>query len=369
MDLREQNKMSIDYKIPKESKSVQPKDDFLSRWNAPSNIALVKYWGKKSGTQIPANPSVSITLDAAHTSVKMKAKPRGVETESSWIQLIFEGKEMPSFIPKIEKFFEYVEEYLPGIRDFQFFLETSNTFPHSAGIASSASSMAAMACALVDFEQWYLGKSYDENKAKLRASFFARLGSGSACRSLFAQAASWGQEKDRGSDHFASQVEVHPSLVGLYDTILIVDAGEKKVSSRAGHGLMNEHPFAEARFKQAIQNWNYALQWLAEGQWDYLGAVIEEEALALHAMMMTSRPGYLLMCPQTVKAIEMLREYRYDKGTPIYFTLDAGPNLHILYPPSVRSEAYAFIVDELLPQLPGARIVDDQMGNGPTQLK
>ncbi len=357
-----------------DSLKLREEETFTCAYSSPSNIALVKYWGKKKGTQIPANPSVSITLDQAKTEIKMKAKVRQDRDTDSWISLSFEGKPMAAFIPKLVKFFENVESYLPAIRGFHFNLETSNTFPHSAGIASSASSMSALACALVDFEQWLLGRSYDEDKRKLRSSFFARLGSGSACRSIYAQAASWGAPEDSegisfsGSDLVAHQVDIHPELEGLYDTILIVDAGEKKVSSRAGHGLMKDHPYAQARFIQAQSNWKYTIQWLKEGQWDYLGAVIEEEAMALHAMMMTSRPGYILMAPQTIEAIHKLREFRYESGVPLYFTLDAGPNLHLLYPASAREEAFAFIQNELVPSLKGARILDDRMGTGSQKI-
>jgi len=347
-------------------------DEFSSSWSSPSNIALVKYWGKKEGIQIPANPSVSITLNQAKTIIDMKAIGRTTSDSDEWIRLIFEGKEMPSFIPKIKKFFEYVAKYLPQINDYKFELKTSNTFPHSAGIASSASSMSALSLGLVDFEQWVLEKEYSDEQINKRASFFARLGSGSACRSIYAHAASWGEGESecsfKGSDLEASAVTVHDDLKDMYDTIVIVDAGEKKVSSRAGHGLMKDHPYAQARFVQANQNWKYAINWLKEGQWDYLGAVIEEEALALHAMMMTSRPGYLLMAPQTIRAIELIREFRYESGTPLYFTLDAGPNLHILYPKSARTKAFDFIENELMPKLKGARLLDDQMGQGPQKL-
>lgn len=342
---------------------------FVSSWSSPSNIALVKYWGKKKGIQIPANPSVSITLDKAKTEVKMKAFSQSDTEKDGWLSLTFEGKPMPSFVPKLIKFFDNVSQYLPALRNYHFDLETSNSFPHSAGIASSASSMSALASCLVDFEQWLIGEKYSEAKAKVRASFFSRLGSGSACRSIYKGAVSWGVAPAdytglQGSDLIAHQVKVHPDLVGLYDTIVIVDAGAKKVSSRAGHGLMKDHPYAQSRFKQACENWKYTIQWLEEGQWDYLGAVIEEEALTLHAMMMTSRPGYILMAPQTIAAINKLRDFRYETGVPLYFTLDAGPNLHILYPPAVRDKAFAFIKDELVPSLSKAQLIDDHMGSG-----
>ncbi len=345
-------------------------DGLKFTWWAPSNIALVKYWGKKEGHQLPANPSVSLTLNESKTRVELNVlKTEECSQNTPWIDLYFSGKKMPSFIPKIEKFFKHASEELPFLNDYKFLLKTENTFPHSAGIASSASSMAALALNLVELEQTVKGHNFSETEFWQRASFLARMGSGSACRSVFPHAASWGETDNFGSDLFAERVECHPIFKSMYDSIVVVNASEKKVSSRAGHGLMNDHFYGKARYHHALTNWHHSIEWLKDGSWDNLGNLVEEEALSLHAMMMTSRPGYILMEPQTITAIHLVREYRYRTGVPLYFTLDAGPNLHLLYPEEYRADVSKFLVD-LKDQL-GANvsIIDDKVGTGPYRIK
>lgn len=345
---------------------TEPLKGFSSTWWAPSNIALVKYWGKKEGLQLPANPSLSLTLSEAKTQVNLEVRS---DNEGEWIELFFGGQPMPSFIPKIEKFFNNASTYLPFLNDLKFTIRTKNTFPHSAGIASSASSMAAMALNLVELEESYRGEKFSKEDFLARASFLARMGSGSACRSLYPHGASWGQWEDRGSDIVAEKLNVHPIFRNMYDTIVVVSSKEKKVSSRAGHGLMENHFFGKARYFQAVENWKLAMEWIQDGSWDHLGSVVEEEALSLHAMMMTSRPGYMLMEPETITAIHKIREFRFSTEHPLYFTLDAGPNLHLLYPEESREPVWKFI-NELVEELgQGVSLIDDKIGLGPEKVQ
>jgi diphosphomevalonate decarboxylase len=344
---------------------TEPLKGFQSTWWAPSNIALVKYWGKKEGLQLPANPSLSLTLSEAKTQVNLEV--RG-DSEGEWIELFFGGQPMPSFIPKIEKFFTNASTYLPFLKDLKFTIRTKNTFPHSAGIASSASSMAAMALNLVELEEEYRGEKFKEEEFYARASFLARMGSGSACRSLYPHGASWGQWEDQGSDILADKLDVHPIFKNMYDTIVVVSSKEKKVSSRAGHGLMENHFFGKARYFQAVENWKLAMEWIKDGSWDHLGSVVEEEALSLHAMMMTSRPGYMLMEPETITAIHKIREFRFSTEHPVYFTLDAGPNLHLLYPEESREAVWTFINEMVNDLGEGVSVIDDRVGMGPEKV-
>ena len=118
-------------------------------YSAPSNIALVKYWGKKAH-QIPANPSISFTLNNCKTSTSLKFKKK--TTQGFSFEVFLEGILEEDFKPKIEQFFKRIEIYLPFLSAYHFVIETSNTFPHSSGIASSASGMSALALCLVQIE-------------------------------------------------------------------------------------------------------------------------------------------------------------------------------------------------------------------------
>lgn len=352
--------------------SIKPINSQRQRfsWWAPSNIALVKYWGKKKGLQLPANPSVSLTLNKARTHVTLEVIEASEDgfSELPWIDLLFSGQKMPSFIPKIEKFFNHVHRYLPYLKGYKFLIHSENTFPHSAGIASSASSMAAMALCLRDFAESKGHENVVGEDFLEQASFLSRMGSGSACRSLFPTAASWGEADGFGHDDRATSIECHEIFQNMHDSIVVVSGVEKKVSSRAGHGLMDEHFYGSARYQHALTNWRYAMEWLKDGSWDNLGNLVEEEALTLHAMMMTSRPGYLLMEPNTIKAIHLVRDYRYDTGVPVYFTLDAGPNLHLLYPQKEQAQVKDFITGLVKKLGHGTSVIHDQVGLGPQRF-
>ena len=144
---------------------------------APSNIALVKYWGKKSH-QIPANPSISFTLNHCKTITKLGFAKKEDHSKFSF-DLLFEGKPKEEFKPKIEKFFDRIELYCPYLKKYHFTIDTHNTFPHSSGIASSASGMAALAMNIMSLEK-ELNPAMTEAFFYQKASFLARMGSGSA---------------------------------------------------------------------------------------------------------------------------------------------------------------------------------------------
>src|SRR5690606_30052350 len=127
------------------------------------------------------------------------------------------------------------------------------------------------------------------------------------------------------------------------DTILLVDKGEKQVSSTVGHNLMHNHPYAQNRFKQAHQNMEDLKTILESGDLKAFNALVESEALTLHAMMLTSMPYFILMKPNTLEIINKIWGFREKTGLHISFTLDAGANVHVLYPKSERHEILQFI--------------------------
>ena len=333
-------------------------------WSAPSNIALVKYWGKKEH-QIPANPSLSFTLNQCKTITSLAYAKKNAGGIS--FDLLFEGQPKEDFKPKIRKFFERIQKYLPFVNDYHFTIDTQNTFPHSSGIASSASGMAALAINLMSIEK-LLNPAMSEEHFFQKASFLARLGSGSACRSIKGQVVVWGQhaEIQNSSDLFGVSFphKIHPIFENYQDTILLVDKGEKQVSSTIGHDLMNGHPFAERRFSQAHENLSKLKMVLENGDLKKFIDIVESEALTLHAMMMTSLPYFILMKPNTLEIINKIWAFRNDTQIPICFTLDAGANVHVLYPENVSEKALEFIKRELVGYCQNSQYICDSVGSG-----
>nr|MBS0037752.1 diphosphomevalonate decarboxylase [Saprospiraceae bacterium] len=341
-------------------------------WKSPSNIALVKYWGKY-GRQIPSNPSVSFTLSEAHTVMELRGKLReDTHSDSIQLELYFEKERNPAFEKRISLFLEGVKDIFPFIAQLKLTVHTHNSFPHSSGIASSASSMSALALCLCDLEeQLFVEDSGSEFYKK--ASYVARLASGSACRSVFGPAALWGFTKgvDDSSDEHAIPVDnmIHPVFKSFKDAILVVSDQPKSVSSSEGHALMDMHQFSRQRFEVAGKNLQNILRSLKLGHVDEVGEIIENEALMLHALMLTSNPSYILFDPNTIAVINRVRSFRQDTGIPLFFTLDAGPNVHLLYPEDVSLKVESFIEDQLLPYCIEGKSIFDQCGKGPEKIK
>ncbi|WP_163444956.1 diphosphomevalonate/mevalonate 3,5-bisphosphate decarboxylase family protein [Flavobacterium columnare] len=334
------------------------------QWSAPSNIALVKYWGKL-GKQMPANPSVSFTLNNCKTITKLSFVKKE-NTENVSFDFFFEGNSKETFKPKIQKFFERILEYCPYLKEFHFTIDTTNTFPHSSGIASSASGMAALAMNIMSLEKLIYPSITDEYFFK-KASFLARLGSGSACRSIKGKVVIWGEHIDteRSSNLYGIEYNtLHKNFNNYQDTILLVDKGEKQVSSTVGHDLMHGHPFAVQRFAQAHQNLTAIKEALATGNIEKFIEIVESEALTLHAMMMTSMPYFILMKPNTLEIINKIWSFRANTHIPVCFTLDAGANVHLLYPIHVKEQVLEFINNELVRYCQNEQYICDEIGIG-----
>ncbi len=332
--------------------------------SAPSNIALVKYWGKKEH-QIPANPSISFTLNNCKTITKVNFTKKETKDNFSF-DLLFEGKPKDDFKPKIQKFFERIEIYCPYLKEYHIAIDTENTFPHSSGIASSASGMAALAMNVMCLEK-EINPNLTEDLFCKKASFLARLGSGSACRSIKGEVVAWGKNKTikESSDLFGVEFnDIHQNFKNYQDTILLVDKGEKQVSSTVGHDLMFGHPYAEKRFEQAHDNLAKITKKLTEGNIEEFIKIVESEALTLHAMMMTSMPYFILMKPNTLEIINRIWKFRNENNIPVCFTLDAGANVHVLYPENVSVKVLQFIQDELVDFCQNGQYICDQIGNG-----
>ena len=352
--------------VPKPYKFIL--DSGSVAYSSPSNIALVKYWGKKAN-QIPANPSISFTLNNCKTLTTLKFEKK--TTKGFSFEVFLDGIIQNEFKPKIKQFFERIEVYLPFLTSYHFKIETSNTFPHSSGIASSASGMSALALCLVQLEQ-RLNLEMTKGFFNKKASFLARLGSGSACRSIEGTLIVWGSHTNIiGSSDLVGikyPYKVHPCFNNFCDTILLVDKGEKQVSSSVGHNLMHQHPFATKRFEQANENLTRILKVLKSGNLPEFIKIVESEALTLHAMMMTSMPYFILMKPNTLEIINKIWEYRRKLNSNVCFTLDAGANLHLLYPENEKDLILEFIKNELVAYCQNGQYICDQVGIGAKKM-
>ncbi|MFP4288287.1 MAG: diphosphomevalonate/mevalonate 3,5-bisphosphate decarboxylase family protein [Bacteroidales bacterium] len=332
-------------------------------YSSPSNIALVKYWGKEPGDQIPMNPSLSMTLREckSFTTVEYEVK---TDAEPS-IEVVFEGKRSIDIEAKLQRWFTKISYFFSWLNYATLKVESHNNFPHSAGIASSASGMSTMAMCLYGIDKHI--KKHNENDINLLSNI-SRLGSGSASRSVLGPYALWGRFdgfENSTNDYAVRYPYVHETFLDLHDTIIVVDKEPKKISSRDGHSLMEGNPYRQARIFQANKNLETLLYALKEGNWEKFQHVTESEALSLHALMMSSEGGMLLLKGGTVDWIHYIRNKREETGLPMAFTMDAGANIHLLYPAGVHEQVMGILEESPVPSID---FIQDSTGKGPEKM-
>jgi diphosphomevalonate decarboxylase len=342
--------------------------NYTTKWTSPSNIALVKYWGKK-GHQLPANPSISFTLDKAYTETKVELEQRDGQSGVS-IELYFEGTRNEAFEAKVKGFLEKAVVDFSWLNQYHLNIQSNNTFPHSSGIASSASAFSALSLCLCSLHEQITGETIGNFYEK--ASHWSRIGSGSACRSVYGGFNLWGQTPALigTSDDYAINIDdiIHPIFQDFNDTILIIEKGKKAVSSTTGHALLNTHPFADLRYKTGFDNTERLLEILETGDLDQFIQIVESEALMLHALMMTSPTPFILMKPNTLAVIEKIWDFRNKTGLHLLFTLDAGANVHVLNPANENEQVQEFIKNELVGYCQNGLYLCNAVGKGPVKL-
>lgn len=337
-------------------------------WQSPSNIAIVKYWGKK-GIQKGINASLSFTLSNSYSETEILYQEKQSSKDIA-IRFYFKGEHKPDFETRILSYFESIQNRLKLFKHYELEIHSKNTFPHSAGIASSASAMSSIVLGLLTIEKTI--QHIPDKEFFQKASEFSRLASGSAARSVYGGFNLWGKLNgiQNSSDDYAIPFtgKLHPVFRNLNDSILIVQSGKKAVSSTAGHKLMDNHPEKEARIQQANGHAKDLIRVLQNGDFDRFAAICEKEALRLHQLMMTSTPSFVLMQPETLAIIQKVREFRERTAQKLCFTLDAGPNIHLIYPAENKDKIRDFIHNELLVYCEDNSWIDDKMGVGPRQI-
>ena len=281
---------------------------------ARANIALVKYWGRRDhALNLPLTSSVSMTVDKLVTRTTVEAS-EDVKEDSLDINSVPQGG---APLARVVRHLDRLRDRA-GV-DLKCRVSSHNTFAASAGLASSASAFAALTVA--GFAA--LGEKVDA----VEASAFARMGSGSAARSIFGGFVEW----HAGRDHASSCAEqlAPPGHWDLHDVVVVLSEGEKKVGSSEGHEVAESSPLNAGRVARVPHLLREVRAGIAARDVRRVGEAAEEDALLMHAVMMTSAPSLLYWNPQTVAGLHAVRRWR-EEGLAAYATIDAGPNLHLL---------------------------------------
>jgi diphosphomevalonate decarboxylase len=281
---------------------------------ANSNIAFIKYWGNRDVThRVPLNDSVSMNLDHATTTTTVAFDAQlnddavligGAEANEAARQRVVAHLDRVRALAKIEV---------------KARVQSQNSFPIGAGIASSASAFAALSLAATHAA----GLELSERDL----SMLARQGSGSACRSVPAGFVEW-IAGSSSADSYAVSI-APPAHWDLSDVIAVVSAEEKQTGSTAGHAAAQTSHFLSERLRALPTRFHHVRRAILAKDLALLGPAIEEDAIELHFIAMTSVPPIFYWSPAMVRVIQSMLCWRAD-GLVVYFTLDAGPNVHLI---------------------------------------
>lgn len=318
---------------------------------APSNIAFIKYWGTRDVDKtLPYNPSLSMTLSRCVTKTTVEHLPEAAEDE-----IVFRHED-GSLQPVTEVFSQGVLSHLERLRSRAsvgggFRVATQNSFPTGAGLASSASGFAALTVAAVSA----LGLEVSPRELSVLAR---TSGSGSAARSVLGGYVEWPAGDDEGEGH---AVAIAPAdHWHLVDLIAILETKPKSVSSREGHRLATTSPYFEHRLELLPSRLERVRRAIAEKSFEQLAPVVEEEAIDLHLIAMSSRPPIFYWQPATLDVLATIRQLR-GKGLSVCATMDAGANVHTICLPEQADR-----IADRLQTIPGvSAVIRDGVGTGP----
>jgi len=314
---------------------------------AKPNIALIKYWGNRDeALRLPSTGSISMNLGGlfTRTTVTFSASFRADSLRIGSRSVTGPGLE------RVSAFLDLVRG-IAGM-DLRAEVISENNFPSGTGIASSASAFAALALAASKA----VGLDLDE----ARLSRLARRGSGSASRSITGGFVEWYMGND-DSDSYAESI-APPEHWDLVDCVAIVSTEHKQTGSAAGHPLALTSPLQEARVSDAPRRLDLCRRAILERNFESLAAIVELDSDMMHAVMMTSKPALFYWQPASVAIMEAVREWR-KSGMPVCYTVDAGPNVHVICP---REQAGG--VERSVRALPGVQDVLVAGVGGPARI-
>lgn len=314
---------------------------------ASSDIALVKYWGKKDEIlRLPENGSISLILSGLDTVTTVE-----FDEELTKDEIIIQGESEEGEAGRVVKHLQRIRD-LAGKEIFAKVV-SQNTFPKGTGLSSSGSGFAALTIAAT--------KAIGLELTPQEMSILARQGSGTACRCVCGGVVEW---KDGDTSESSYSESIFPAdYFDVRDVVAVVDEGKKLVSSTSGHALANTSPFYQVRLKNVKEKLNQVRQAIKEKDFDKLGNLVESEALEFHSILLTSQPPMIAWYPGTVEVMLAVQAMRRE-GIKAYFTINTGFNVHVLTTPEHEAK-----VEEKLKELSLViKTISAKVGEKPSEM-
>ncbi len=319
---------------------------------APTNIAFIKYWGKKDPLlRLPTNESISMNLSSLTTTTTVEFSPKWRRDRVVFVDQKIEKRQVDRVVEHLQRI-----RKIAGLK-LKAQVVSSNSFPADTGLSSSASAFAALTLAAA--------RAAKLNLSEKELTILARLGSGSACRSIPDGFVEW---KDGDTHKTSYAVSLFPpSYWDIYDIVAIISDTKKEISTTQAMQQAFTSPFFPLRIKNIKKKIIKLKQIMRKKDFSSFGELIENEALEMHAVMITSAPPLIYWLPETLKLIKLTAEWR-KLGVSVYFTLNTGQNVHLITDKKNKDRVLRLInkvkeVKQVIVNCPsvGARIINHHL--------
>jgi len=336
-------------------------------WRCGTNIALIKHFGKRE-RQLPSNPSLSLTLSAI--AIETTIEYEFIDSiRHPGVIFSYEGFNNEIFTKRVSSFINNLILDIPVLSRIRMTITSRNTSPNSQGIIMPSNIFSSLALCLCSIEERFEGSVTGNKDFFQKASYLARLGSGSSCRSVYGGYVVWADSEEHPTfSNLYGQpypFEVHPTFQNIQDTVLIVSKERTNISNHDYHALIKAHPDATSRFGQARKNFKLLLKALQTGEINVFIKVIEVEALSINELLKSIPEGKSILLPASQAIIDKTIAFREETGIPVCFTFDIGPNIHLLYPEAYKKDVRSFITEQLLSHCDEGIVIYDTIGQGP----
>ena len=319
---------------------------------APSNIAFTKYWGRKDEIlRLPENGSISMCLSNLLTTTTVEFSPNYTKDEITINGGGLEENEAERIIKHLDRVRKLANT------NHKAKMVSNNNFPSGTGLSSSASGFAALSLAASK------AAGLDLNEKDL--SILARLGSGSACRSIPSGFVEW-LDGDTSETSFATKI-FPPDHWAIADVVAVVNEGKKEVPTSKGMQATHSSPFMEVRISRMKEKNELVKKLITEKNFPKLGKLVEQEALELHTIMLTQTPPLIYWTPGTLRIMKLTNHWR-NEGIPVYFTINTGQDIHLICEQENIDKVQAKLqeldfVKDIIVNTPGegARFSDDHL--------
>lgn len=252
-------------------------------------------------------------------------------------------------------------------------ISSKNITPGTDGIIMPSNVFSSLSLCLCSIEEKLEGSVSGNKDFTQKASYLARLGSGSACRSIYGGFVIWGDSEEHPTfSNLYGQpfpFQLHPTFQKMQDAILVVSKNREQISNHPFHTFIKAHPEAMSRFGQARKNFKLLMKALQFGEINIFIKVVEAEAMSISELLKTAPNGDRILKPESHAIIKKIVAFREETGVPVCFTYDISPNIHLLYPEAYKKDVEAFIQKSLIPHCEDGLVIYDRIGTEPLLVK